>query len=361
MSFYQKINEIIQYCNKYQQEVEVNDLALTEPYQSNYLQINKILKVYSDKRLEVEALSAGEQSAPGMANLTPARKEYYDLEPQIPSFLASGEKHYYYLQTYKIACMHLIKTFSYSSFKGDWEKINNLSNWLVEIKGQQEQYNAKSSIQKSLENIKELGDFSALDQQNLQQLKEEVCNIQMLLAKEPELQDNLETEDVERFKQAVDFLKENEELLEEFPKLEDEFTFEEPPILEVISYRCKQLIVLVDYFHKKYASGKKVKELTDFKQELRHSFDLSINVCEDIHNAMLKAMGGHQKPRLKTLCQMLHKALEPFADEQKLFEQYDQRIFADYLEVGRGIPDTIDLETHLLTSLGQNKSRKVQQ
>ncbi|BDS13914.1 hypothetical protein [Aureispira anguillae] len=352
MSFYQKINQLINQCTEYQNHVDLHELWFVEPYQSTYLAINKVLKIYTDKKLDIEALAAGEQSAPGMPNLTPARAEYYQLKEKVPAFLASGTKYYYYLQTYKIACMHLIKTFSYSNFKGDWEKIRTLGDWMHAIRGQQEQHNAASSIQKSIKDIKELGDFEALDEQGLQQLEEEVRNIQALLAKEPNLQSELDIDDLQLFKEAAEYIKTNEELLQGLPELEEEFLFDEPPVLEVIAYRCRQLTVLVDDFPENYSYETEVVDLAAFKKELKDSFDLNINVCEDIYLSMLQSLGSYQNPRIKTFCQMLHQALIPFADEDFLLKKYGDAIFANYLEIDQGIPDTIDLEMHLMIAVG---------
>lgn len=354
MSFYQKINQLILQCRQYQDYVDKNELWFSEPYQSKYLAINKMLQFYEEHQLEIEALSAGEQSAPGMPSLTPARSEYYQLKKVIPPFLASGSKSYYYLQIYKIACMHLLKTFSYSTFKGDWNKVHELSAWMVAIRGQQEQHNAESSLQKSIKDIKELGSFEHLDAKGLKQLEEEILNIQTLLKQEPNLQDKLSVDDLQLYKDAVDYVELNKAVLEALPTIND-FTFEEPSVIEVIAYLCRQLTVLIDYFPDAYPYETEVVELDKFKQVLNDHFDLSIGICYDIYDRLITALGSYQNPRISTFCQMLHKALAPFTEEQFLLNQYGQHIYADAVDIERGIPSTIDLEYYLMIAVGDKK------
>jgi len=352
MSFYKQLTELIQMSQNFQKEVEDNELWFQEPYQSKYLNINKVLKIYEEQRIEIEGIAAGDQTVPGMDGFSSVRREYYDLEKVIPPFLAGERKLFYYLQVYKIRCKFLLKMFTYSNFRGDWDKMRNIQDWLVEIYSNQEKHDAEGSIKQSLKDIRDLGDFEKLDAAGLQVLQEEVENIHSLLAENPAVQEKLSAEDNELLQKASQYLKDNEHLLEALPPIED-FQYEEAPVLETICYRCKQLTVLLDDLPDNYDRGTEVTELYDFKQELKDSFDLNIPICADIHNAIVKAIGSHKSPSIKKLCKMIYKALEPFADDDFLAKEYGDSVSASNSDIENGIPDTIEVELLLMTAIGE--------
>ena len=209
-TFHNQFDAFIRACKKYQKEVDDQDLHFTEPYQSIYLELNRVLIIHTDEKLHFEAMEAGEQTAPGFANLTPARREYYDLEAEVPSFLANGGTAYYYLQRYKVACTHLVKTFSYSTYKGDWEKMRNLGSWLAAIYNEQQHSNTTDSLESSFDHLRDLEDFTSLSPTELQELEEEVRNIQALLVDNPELQDELDPNDAQSLKHPQIHLASNE-------------------------------------------------------------------------------------------------------------------------------------------------------
>lgn len=353
MSFYTQLSQLIAKCNAYQKTVEENELWFTKPYQSTYLDISKIISIYNNSKIEIESVAAGEQSAPGLPSLTPARKEYYDLEAKVPPFLAGEHLWFYYLQTYKIRIIHLLKTFSYSTFKGDWAKMRILKTWLAAIENAQEAHDAEGSIKKSLEDIKDMGDFSKLNATQIQLLQEEVHNIQTLLAENPALEESLTAEDAELLKSAAEFVQENEHQLIDLPEIDNSFVYVETPVLETIARRCKQLLALVDEFPDECEKGTHVTELFDFKQALGDSFNDTIGICNDIHTAIIKEIGSHKKPSIKALCKMLHRVFEPFSDEDYLAKHYEKGVAASTLEVERGIPDTLDFEMLLLVAVGE--------
>lgn len=351
MSFYKQLDKLIQQCNNFQASVDNNELWYQDPYQSKYLAINKLLKIYKEKKIAIETVAAGNQSAPGVDDFSPLRADYYALEEVVPPFLAGEHKFYFYLQTYKIECKFLLKAFSYSTFRGDWEKMLHLRDWLAEIYDCQEKHDAAGSIKKSFDDLRELSPFDKLAPKGIQLLQEEVHNIHTLLGEEPELQEQISPEDAELLQKASQFLKENKHLLKDLPEIE-EFEHEEPPVLETVAYRCKQLTVLVDDFPDDQEKGAKAEQLYEFKQELADGFDLNIPICLDIHNAIEKAIGSHKKPSIKRLCKMIHKALEPFSEEDLLGKKYNNSVLAKSLDVERGIPDTIELEMMLLVAVG---------
>jgi len=351
MDFHTQFDIFIRSCKQYQKQIDAKDLHFSEPYQSIYLAINKVLKIHTEQKLNIEAIAAGEQKAPGFPNLTPARREYYELEAEVPSFLANGGTAYYYLQRYKIACTYLVKTFSYSTYKGDWEKMRHLGNWLGAIYNQQRQSNTKESLAGSIESIKELGNFGVLETKDLQFLEEEVQNIQALLIENPDLQDNLSLEETQLLQKAVDHLSTKEDVLKGLPPLDNSFKYDEPPAIEVVAYRCKQLMVLLDNFHKNYNDDTFITKISNFKQALRDSFDLHINICEKIYNSIIDIMASFQVFSLKKLCTMLYEALQPFTDEGFLYETYGTTISVNHIEVAKGIPDTIELETLLMLAI----------
>mgnify|MGYP000040806698 CR=1 FL=1 len=352
MDFHTQFEAFIRSCKQYQKQVDAEGLHFSEPYQSIYLNLNKVLKFHTDQKLQLEAMAAGEQSAPGFPNLTPARREYYELEAVVPSFLANGGTAYYYLQRYKIACTYLVKTFSYSTYKGDWEKMRHLGNWLAAIYNQQQQNNAKDSLAGSFKAIKNLGNFSNLEAKELQELEEEVRNIQALLIEEPDLKGNLSPDEAELLQQAAEYLETKEDILKGLPELDDDFKYDEPPVVEVVAYRCTQLIVLLDHFHERYDNNTAVTELSDFKQALRDSFDLHVGICEDIYNSIIDVMASYQAVSIKKLCTMLHEALNRFTDEAFLYEVYGMTIPVNHIVATKGMPDTIELEMLLILAVG---------
>ena len=351
MSFYKQLETLIQQCKAFQKGVDDNELWYQEPYQSKYLAINKLLKVYKEERIAIESVAAGHQKGPGVDDFSPLRADYYALEEVVPPFLAGEHKFYFYLQNYKIKCKFLLKAFSYSTFRGDWQKMLHLRDWLAEIYDHQEKHDAAGSIEKSFADLRELEPFEKLQPKQIQLLQEEVHNIHTLLGEQPELQEQISPEDAELLQRASQFLKENKHLLKGLPEIE-KFEHEEPPVLETVAYRCKQLTVLVDDFPEDQDKGAEAEQLYQFKQELADGFDLNIPICLDIHNAIIKAIGSHKKPSIKRLCKMIHKALEPFADEDVLAKHYANNVQEKSLDVERGIPDTIELEMMLLVAVG---------
>lgn len=352
MTFHTQFDAFVRSCKQYQKKVEAQGLHFSEPYQSVYLDINKVLKIHTDQKLQLEAMAAGEQSAPGFPSLTPARREYYELEAVVPPFLASGSTAYYYLQRYKIACTYLVKTFSYSTYKGDWEKMRHLGNWLGAIYSQQQQGNDKDSLEGSFDKIKDLGNFKSLKTKDLQQLEEEVRNIQALLIQNPDLQANLTPEEAQLLQEAADYLKSQEDVLKGLPELDNDFKYDEPLVVEVVAYRCTQLTVLLDHFHERYAENTLVKELGDFKQALRDSFDLHVGICEDIYKSIIDIMASYQAISLQKLCAMLEQGLQRFTDQAFLYEVYGMTIPVNHIVASKGIPDTIELERLLMLAVG---------
>lgn len=350
MSFYNQLQSLLAQCHLFQKEVEEQELLFTEPYQSKYLNINKLLKTCAEKKLEIEAVAAGEQSA---SDLSPARAEYYELEELVPPFLAGEKKFYFYLQTYKIACIKLLKIFSYSSFKGDWAKMRQLQSWYSAIENEQEKQNAEASLKKSLTDLKSMGDFENLDLEGLKSLQEEVHNIQTLLTENAELESIMTAEDSELLQIATAYLKANEDRLTELPKPNTNSKQEPTPALETFALRCKQLMVLTDDFPEDCDKDAKAVELFEFQQALKDSFNLNITICNDLHAALVKSIGAHKKPAIKTLCKMLHDAIEPFADLKKLNKKYPTPPSENSLDIQRGMPDTVELEAFLNTAIGR--------
>jgi hypothetical protein len=352
MSFYKQLTELIQISKSFQKEVEDKELWFQEPYQSKYLNINKLLKLFEEQKIEIEGIAAAEQTTPVMDGFSSVRRAYYDLEKVVPPFLAGERKLFYYLQTYKIRCKFLLKMFTYSNFRGDWAKMRHVQDWLVEIYSNQEKYDAKGSIKQSLKDIKNLGDFEKLNTAGLQILQEEVENIHSLLAENSAIQAELSLEDNQLLQKGSQYLKDNEHLLQALPPIKD-FEYEDAPVLETICYRCKQLVVLIDDFADNFEKRTEVTKLYDFKQALKDSFDLNIPICLDIHNAIVKAIGSHKSPSIKKLCKMIYKAVEPFANDDFLTKEYGDTVAINNADIEYGIPDTIEVELLLMTAIGE--------
>ena len=353
LAFKQALDHVVELCKAYQKEIDKRELWYEEPYQHQYLAINKLIRFHLDERLNLEALAAGEQSAPGFPSLTPARRQYYALEEKVPPFLASGNDSYYYLQTYRIATTWLLKTFSYSTFKGDWEKSRNLITWLAAIEGKHEKHNVSGSVDNSLSDIKDLGDLSDLSNGELRALEEEVRNIQALLMDHPELEGQLTAEELQLLAMASEHLDDKQDVLQGLPKVDNRFKYEAPPAIDVLAYRCRQLTVLSDDFPDDYDANQLVSHLDVFKQDLRDSFNLHVYACSDVYHSIVKEMGAFKQVTLGQLCRMLHDGLMRFTDEKSLNSYYEGQIAASHLEVQRGMPDTIDLEILLLTAIGE--------
>ncbi len=351
-SFQKAFNALAELCRNYQKEIDKNELWYKEPYQHRYLAINKLLRIHMDERLTVEAMAAGEQTAPGMPSLTPARRQYYRLEEQVPPFLGSGNDSYYYLQSYRIAITWLLKIFSHSTYKGDWEKSRNLITWMVAIEGKHAQYNAAGSVDSSLDGIKNLGDLDALSDADLRALEEEVRNIQALLKDNPDLEIDLSEEELELLAMASDHLDKNEDTLKGLPKVDKGFKYEAPPAIDSLVNRCRQLAIMADDFVDDYDGDQLVSNLPAFKRDLKDSFNFQVQVCADAHSAILRGLGSLSQITLTKLCRILHDAFIGFTDKDLVLMGYQGYIGGSYLDIQRGLPDTIDLEVFLLTAIG---------
>lgn len=353
LTFQKAFDQLVEQCRIYQKGIDKNELWYKEPYQHRYLAINKLLRIHMDERLTVEAMVAGEQSAPGTPSLTPARRQYYQLEEEIPPFLGSGSDSYYYLQTYRIAVTWLIKVFSYSTYKGDWEKSRNLITWLLAIEGKHAQHNAAGSVDSSLDGIKNLGDLDSLSDAELRALEEEVRNIQALLQDNPDLELDLTDEELELLAAASEHLDNNQDTLKGLPKVDKDFKYEPPPAIDALVNRCRQLSILGDDFTDDHDPEQLVSHLADFKKDLKDNFDHQIQVCNDVYAAILRGLGALSQITLGKLCRVLHDAFINFIDKDLMLMGYQGDLGGSYLDIQRGLPDTIDLEVLLLTAIGE--------
>lgn len=352
MSFQQHFDSLAKYCKLYHQKVDENELWYEDPHQDRYLLANKLIEVHLDSRLALEALAAGEQSAPGFPSLTPARRHFYELQEVVPPFLASGSDAYYYLQRYRIDCTYLLKTFSYSTFEGDWKKSRELIDWMGSINNKQESHNASSSLEKSLEDIKSLGNLADIKDKDLRLLEEEVRNVQALLLDNPDLEGDLSEEDLAFIREASEYLNNNKDLLKGIPEVDNSFKYEEPPALEALSYRCRQLAVLVDNLKKDFDPEQLILDVNQFKRDLKDSFDLTIDVCADVHLDLMEEFGAYKVFSLKKLCDTMYDSFERFSDENYLKKRYPEGVSAQHMQVHRGIPDTITVETYVMLAMG---------
>ncbi len=302
--------------------------------------------------MHLEALKAGEQTAPGQPSLTPARRLFYNLQEEVPPFLASGCKAYYYLQRYRIDCTHLLKTFSYSTFEGDWDKSRELISWMGAINGKQESYDASSSATQSLADIKDLGDLSNMSDGDLRALEEEVRNLQALMIDNPDLAMGLSEEDLAFINEASSHLDNNKEKLKGLPEVDNSFKYEEPPALDTLSYRTRQLAVLVYDIKEDFKTYKKEIDMDVFKRTLRDEFDLTVDACSDVYVELMNTFDAVKRMSLKELADKMHDVFERFSMPLYLEKRYPNGVRARYKQVERGIPNTITLETLFLTTLG---------
>jgi hypothetical protein len=356
MTFYKKFTQLIKSCEQYHDLVDDNELWFDEPYQAKYLSINEFLIFAEENKAAIESISAvGLKMKTGdHVDLIQSRQEYYDLEKVVPPFLAGGQLYYYYLQTYYIACLKLIKDFSYSLYPPDFAKMRQVKEWFYHIKKSQTQHDSKSSFRNSIEKLQQLGNFDQLSEEELQQLEAEVHNLQTLLSTDDALQEEMSPEEAELYRSASEFLALNSVVFDELPPLEDDFEFEEGPFIETATYRCQQLLVQVDHFPDDYKKIPKVTHLYEFKQELKNYFDMSITTCADIYLTIVQLIGSNKNLTLIKLCKIIHRAIEPFTEEkfmQKRYAGFDDGYNA--LDAELGLPDTVQIFDLLCLSIGE--------
>ena len=229
--------------------------------------------------------------------------------------------------------------------------MNSIISWYRAILDNQEALDTEKSLKNSLNDIRDLGDFEFLDSKGLQQLQEEVRNIQTLLSADEKLEAVISAEDSELFSAAAEYLSENAFLLEGLPELDTEFDFEEPPAIETVANRCTQLRILVEEFQDEQDRGTKVSKIYEFKESIAELFDKNIEICSDIHQAIIKEIGSHKKPGIKKLCKMILSAIDPFTDEVALTKAYKKDSFPDSSEIQKGLPDAMDFEMSLMVAI----------
>lgn len=343
--------KFVDLCKSYNEVVDKNYLWFAKPYQTIYLDINNLGKISEKKKLTIESVAAGEQKAPGVSNMGVARAAYYKLERKVPPFLAGGKKTFYFLQIYLIECVHLLKTFSYSTFRGDWDKMRVLKKWLAEIDHQKEAHDAKASLEQSLADIKALGNLDDLTPEEIQLLEAEIKNIEALLKLDSDLENSLSLDDSELLKNASQYLQANEHLLVGLPDLDTSFEYEEPSALDTLNIRCLHLQMMLDEVSGVVAYGTIVRRIDFFEDQLKMAFELQVDVCADVFYALKKAMGSHKEPSMQYLCENLKEALEPFVDYDKLEATYGNSTFGHYLTIENGMPDEMQLEYMLYESI----------
>lgn len=350
MSFQQRFDSLARHCKIYQKKVDEQKLWYEYPFQDRYLMVNKLIDIHLDSRLHLEALAAGEQTAPGFPTLTPARRHFYELQEEVPPFLASGSEAYYPLQRYHIACTYLLKTFSYSTFKGDWDKSRELIDWMGAINNKQESHNASSSLEKSLDDIKSLGNLSDIKNTDLRLLEEEVRNVQALLLDNPDLEGELSEEDLLFIKNASEHLDNNKGALKGIPEIDNSFKYEEPLALDALAYRSRQLAVLADSFKKDFDLSQSTSQVDQFKRDIRSSFDLTVDVCEDLYEDLMDEFKAYKKLTLGQIRGILYKVFERASHLSYLQDRYPMGVRAKHMQVHRGMPDTIALETYFIAA-----------
>lgn len=352
MNFQQNLYTLVNKCKEFQQKVNELKLWYTPPIQRRYIVVTHFLQAHIRNKLALEAIAAGDQSAPGFDSLTPARKLFYELQLDLPPFLASGNTAFYYLQRYYMDCVHLLKTFSYSDYEEDWKKQRELISWLGALQGMKESHDASGSLNKSLNDIKSLGNIAAISNADLRLLEEEIRNIQAVLIDAPHLENQLTEADLLFIQQATAHLDRNRHMLKGIPELDNSFKYDEPPALGVVSNRCRQLAVLVDHFKRDFDPEQTILDIETFKKDLRITFELQADVCEDVYQDIMGEFGAYKVFSLRKLCDSMHNSFERFSDSKYLQERYPNGVRARHMDVHTGMPDTITLETFLLLAIG---------
>lgn len=352
MNFQQNLQSLVNKCKEFQQKVNELKLWYTPPIQKRYVLVTHFIQAHIRNKLELEALAAGDQAAPGYDSLTPARKLFYELQIELPPFLASGSTAFYYLQRYYMDCIHLLKTFSYSDYEEDWKKQRELISWLGALQGMKESHDASGSLNKSLDDIKRLGNIATISNADLRFLEEEVRNIQAVLIDAPDLENQLTEADLLFIQQATAHLEKNKHLLKGIPELDNSFKYDEPPALGVVSDRCRQLAVLVDNFKYDFDPEHIILDMDQFKKDLRGSFDLNIDICEDVYQDIMGEFGAFKIFSLRKLCDSMHNSFVRFSDSKYLQQRYPNGVRARHTDVYTGMADNITIETYLLLAVG---------
>ncbi len=355
MTFNKKIDALVALCEKYQKYIDKHELWFDEPYQTKYLAIIDLLEYCEWNRADIESAAAKSKdaNAPDYIDFPACRQEYYELEKAIPPFLASDNLYYYYLQHYYIACFKLLKYFGYTTFRDDYAKIYKLKEWYFFIENAKGKQNSKESAKKSLDEIKNIDDFSKLTPKELKELQAEVYNLQTLMSSDLDLAAGLTAEELEQIRLATEFIDSREEELDELPPIDDSFVFYDNPVTEVTAYRCQQLIVQLDYFIDAYPDNPRVINLLGFQQSFIDYFDMHIPICSDIYGIIIKAIGSHKQPEIIRFCKMIIRALERFVDEKVIQKKYpDANDFYLGSDVELGLPDTSQLLDALVLVMG---------
>ncbi len=353
MDFYNQFQLVLQHCLRYQSMVDDNGLWLEEPYQTQYLNVTKLIQFEKNNRADIESAAAVGKCMVDHVDLPDSRREYYELQKVVPEFLASGSNSYYYLQNYYIRCFKLLKDFSYSRFVGDYDKIYVLQDWLAYINDAQASHDSQAAFKKSIEDIKQLGNFDNMSREELQLMQVEVMNIQSLLSADDKLQESISAEDAELYRKAAEYLANNSHKLEELPPLPQNFEYKPEPFVQTVVYRCQQLVTQADHFPDLYDETQKVTELYQFKQELESCFDLSISMCADVYYTIIGLMGSLQSLSIHKLCDIIERALEPFLIEKEMDAKYNQlEDHYDGLDAEMGMPDTVQLYKLLCIAVG---------
>ncbi len=95
-----------------------------------------------------------------------------------------------------------------------------------------------------------------------------------------------------------------------------------------------------------------VLDIDQFKRDLKSSFDLTIDVCADVYRDLLEEFGAYKVFTLRKLCDTMHDSFERFSDEKYLQKRYSKGVRAKHMQVHRGIPDTITMETYVMLAMG---------
>lgn len=354
MSFEKAIKELFEKCQLYINTAKTDSREkIPLDRLKQYKKLMQLIAAFDFKENQLKVSSKTKNS------LDLLRLRYNELCDIIPSFLEQEFQPFFYLQTYKIEVVNLLKQLSDNGDPKDASIIRTMATWYGAILKSQKAYDVESSFNTYLQRLGELCPFDRLNENQLLELYEIVQNVMSLLTENPTLEQNISADQASLLNDAKSYIDLNADYIHKLQHQTDnqnavKDSNASSEINNCISY-CELLEETLDNLGESLDIKEKLTGLTNFKIELKAQFNLKNLLAKDLLGAIMDQLGSRSDLNLKKFIRILHKAIKPFNDNKSLEKKYLNQSFDAMVEFNDAVPDI-----KILESLIQNMSPKVE-
>lgn len=344
MSFEKAIKELFDECQLYINTAKKSSREkIPLERLKQFKKLIQLIAAYDFKKNQLKVSSKTKNS------LDLLRLRYDELCGIIPSFLDQEFQPFFYLQTYKIEVVNLLKQLSDNGEPKDASIIRTMATWYGAIVKSQKAYDVESSFNTYLQRLGELNPFDRLNEIQLLELNEIIQNVMSLLTENPTLEQNISADQASLLNDAKSFVDQHADYIYTLQHQIDsqnsmKASNASSEINNCLSY-CKLLEQTLDDLSSSSDVKEKLTGLTNFKIELKQHFDLKNLLAKDLLSAILDQLGSRSDLNLKKFIRILRKAIKPLLDYKSLEKRYLKQSFDASVEFNDAVPDMKILES----------------